>query len=612
MFKVKFADIGEGLTEGKVIEVFVKIGDTVKEGDSLFSVETDKVNADIPAPTSGKISGISVKPDQDINVGDVVMEIDDGTGPSTEPVQNASTNVEEEENASVVGATPVSNDVIPSRGPAPVKTSSSLPTSNPTSTVNNATPNPEIKVEASYDVIVIGAGTGGYVAAIKAAQLGLKTLIIEKEYYGGVCLNVGCIPTKTLLRTAKVYDDILTKAGNLGISISATPTIDWTKTMDRKNNVVKKLTGGVKSLLTKNKVDQIIGEAKAIDKNHIEVNGKNYFTKNLIIATGSVPNALPLPGFDEARKAGIVLNSTGMLSIKELPKTLTIVGGGVIGVEFAGLFASLGTKVTIVQALSTILEMLDKDVIDLMTKELKSKYKINIITNAKVLEIKDHELFFEVDGQKQSLVSDYVLESVGRKTVNIGFENIGLALTERKAIVVNEYLETNVDGVYAIGDVLGKVMLAHAASHAGIVAANRIAMKANLKAEKLVMNFDRVPSNVYTHPEVSMIGKTEQQLKAAGTEYKAYKFPFAAVGKALADDDPTGFVKIMVDPKFKSILGAHIVGNRATDMISEFGAVIESEGTVSELASMIHPHPSMSEAIGEVAESLETGKAINI
>jgi dihydrolipoamide dehydrogenase len=382
--------------------------------------------------------------------------------------------------------------------------------------------------------------------------------------------------------------------------------------MDRKNNVVKKLTGGVKSLLTKNKVDQIIGEAKAIDKNHIEVNGKNYFTKNLIIATGSVPNALPLPGFDEARKAGIVLNSTGMLSIKELPKTLTIVGGGVIGVEFAGLFASLGTKVTIVQALSTILEMLDKDVIDLMTKELKSKYKINIITNAKVLEIKDHELFFEVDGQKQSLVSDYVLESVGRKTVNIGFENIGLALTERKAIVVNEYLETNVDGVYAIGDVLGKVMLAHAASHAGIVAANRIAMKANLKAEKLVMNFDRVPSNVYTHPEVSMIGKTEQQLKAAGTEYKAYKFPFAAVGKALADDDPTGFVKIMVDPKFKSILGAHIVGNRATDMISEFGAVIESEGTVSELASMIHPHPSMSEAIGEVAESLETGKAINI
>jgi dihydrolipoamide dehydrogenase len=226
MFKVKFADIGEGLTEGKVIEVFVKIGDTVKEGDSLFSVETDKVNADIPAPTSGKISGISVKPDQDINVGDVVMEIDDGTGPSTEPVQNASTNVEEEENASVVGATPVSNDVIPSRGPAPVKTSSSLPTSNPTSTVNNATPNPEIKVEASYDVIVIGAGTGGYVAAIKAAQLGLKTLIIEKEYYGGVCLNVGCIPTKTLLRTAKVYDDILTKAGNLGISISATPTID--------------------------------------------------------------------------------------------------------------------------------------------------------------------------------------------------------------------------------------------------------------------------------------------------------------------------------------------------------------------------------------------------
>jgi len=261
----------------------------------------------------------------------------------------------------------------------------------------------------------------------------------------------------------------------------------------------------------------------------------------------------------------------------------------------------------------TILEMLDKDVIDLMTKEVKNKYKINIITNAKVKEIKKNQLFFEVDGKTESVTSEYVLESVGRKTVSAGFENIGLELTDRKAIVVNEYQETNLEGVYAIGDVIGKAMLAHVASHSGIIAANRIAKKANKPgAEDMVMEFERVPSCIYTHPEVAMIGKTEQDLKAAGTPYKAYKFPFAAIGKALADDETDGFVKLIIEPEYKSILGAHIIGNRATEMISEITTLIQAEGTVSELAKAIHPHPTMSEAIGEVSEALETGKAINI
>jgi len=317
MFKVKFADIGEGLTEGKVVEVLVKVGDTVKAGDPLFFVETDKVNSEIPSPVDGKIATIAIKADQDIKVGDVVMEIDDGTGNSPEPAkaaEPAKNDAGGEENASVVGSTPVSNDVIPSRGPRPAASNTvpSQPVSQAKTVSEPAKVRSDLKVESSYDVIVIGAGIGGYVSAIKAAQLGLKVLIIEKQYYGGVCLNVGCIPTKSLLKTAKIYDDIINKAVELGIKLEtkSTPTIDWSAALERKNNVVNKLTTGVKGLLTKNKVEQIIGEAKAIDKNHIEVNGKVYFGTNLIIASGSVPNALPLPGFDAARKAGIVIDST--------------------------------------------------------------------------------------------------------------------------------------------------------------------------------------------------------------------------------------------------------------------------------------------------------------
>ncbi|AEM68911.1 dihydrolipoyl dehydrogenase [Mycoplasma putrefaciens] len=599
MYQVKFADIGEGLTEGTVAEVLVKIGDTVKAGQALYFVETDKVNSEIPAPIDGKIAKINISAGQEIKVGEVVMEIDDGSSAAV-AAEPKKAEVKEEENASVVGATPVSNDLLPSRGPVKVKPEAAKPA--------------DLKIEASFDVAVIGAGIGGYVSAIKCAQLGLKTLIVEKEYYGGVCLNVGCIPTKTLLRTSHVYHDILHKAKELGIVVPNTEkvVIDWAQALERKNGVVKKLTGGVKYLLDKNKVTQIIGSATAVDKNTISVNGKYYHADNLIIATGSVPNHLPLPGFDKARKDGIVVDSTGILSIPKIPKSLVVIGGGVIGIEFGCLFASLGTKVTVLQALPTVLEMLDQDVIDTMTKELKNTFKMDVITNANVKEFKNGAVVYEIDGKQQSVKGEFVLESVGRKTTLQGFENLGLELTPRNGVVVNQYQETNVSGVYAVGDVIGKAMLAQSAVKAAIVAANRVAKKANkAHAEDLVMDFDKVPSCIYTHPEVAMIGKTEQQVKAEKLDYKTFKFPFVAIGKALADDDTTGFVKIIVEPKYKTILGAHIIGNRATEMISEITAVIECEGTITEIANTIHPHPTMSEAIGEVAEALETGKPIH-
>ncbi|AGY41112.1 Dihydrolipoamide dehydrogenase of pyruvate dehydrogenase complex [Mesoplasma florum W37] len=602
MFKVKFADIGEGLTEGKVAEVLVKLGQEIKEGDALFFVETDKVNSEIPAPVGGKIAKVLISEGQEIKVGDVVIEIDDGSA-TVEAAPAA-----EEENASVVGSTPVSNDLIPSRGPAPTQNVAAQPTPAPVATKHT-------DIEESFDVIVVGAGIGGYVSAIKTAQLGLKTLIIEKQYYGGVCLNVGCIPTKSLLRTAKVFEDIVHKAANLGIDMKTKdePSINWNKALERKDGVVNKLTGGVKVLLTKNGVKQIIGEASALDKNTISVNGKKYHCDNLIIASGSVPNELPLPGFAEGRESGFLIDSTKILSLPKIPKTLTVIGGGVIGIEFGCLFAALGTKVTVIEGAPKILPMLDQDVTALMTKTLKEKYKIEIFTNAKVKEVKGKSVVFEIDGKEQTVKSDYCLESIGRKTVTKGFDGIGLELSERKSIIANDYGETNLEGVYAIGDVTSKIMLAHVASHAGIVTANRIALKANKPdAHDIKIDYSKIPSCIYSHPEIAMIGKTEQQLKEEGVEYKTFKFPFAAIGKALADDDTTGFVKIICEPKYKTLLGAHIIGNRATDMISEFTTLIECEGTITELARAIHPHPTMSEAIGEAAEALESGKSLNL
>ncbi|WP_338983731.1 dihydrolipoyl dehydrogenase [Spiroplasma endosymbiont of Othius punctulatus] len=603
MYNVKFADIGEGLTEGKVVEVLVKVGQTIKEGDPLFFVETDKVNSEIPSPVAGVVSQLNIKENQEIKVGDIVVVIDNGTGvdivskPSIKAVAD-----DKEENASVVGSTPVSNDVIPSRGPKPNQTQSIQPQTN------------NIIVDKEYDVIVVGAGIGGYMNAIKCAQLGLSTLIIEKEYYGGVCLNVGCIPTKSLLRTAKIYTEITKKAASLGIVFPSDqkPTIDWKQSVSRKNDVVSKLTNGVQYLLKKNGVDREFGIATPLEAKVIEVNGKKFRGKNIVIATGSVPIKLPLPGFEEARSKGILIDSTSILSLKEIPKSLTIIGGGVIGIEFGCLFASLGTKVTVIEGSPTIIPQLDEEVIELMTAYMRDRYSVTILTNAKVNSMDGNTVSYEFEGSKNTVTSDFVLESVGRKVVTSDFDKVGVELTTRGAINANEYSETNIEGVYAIGDVVGKAMLAQVAAHAAVVTANRIAMKAGKKgAEDMIMDYSKVPSCIYSQPEIAMIGRTEQDLRSSGVEYKAFKFPFSAIGKALADDHVTGFVKLIVEPKYKTILGAHIIGNRATDMISEITTLIECEGTITELARSIHPHPTMSEAIGEAAEALESGKAIN-
>ncbi|ATZ16231.1 dihydrolipoamide dehydrogenase [Entomoplasma freundtii] len=630
MYKVKFADIGEGLTEGKVVEVLVKLGDTVKAGDSLFYVETDKVNSEIPAPTSGKIAKINIQTDQEIKVGDVVMEIDDGQknveasldtnkSQETATTKSVSPMVDVEENASVVGSTPVSNDLLPPRAQQPIN---NKPTTNPEVETDKlqeqesqAIPQ-EQKTTYDYDVIVIGGGLGGYTTAIKSHQLGLKALVIEKDKYGGVCLNVGCIPTKALLKSAKLYEQTRKKTEAFGVELGDNNkvTLNWSVVQKRKNDVVEKLTNGVLYLLKKNQVDHIEGEALSVDNHSIKVNDKVYTGANLVIATGSKPNTLPLPGFSEAKKAGFLINSTEALSLPKVPKKVIIIGGGVIGVEFACLFSNFGAEVTLLQGLPTILEMLDPDISQEMTKLLADKYGVKIITNAQIVKIEDKNVIFEHEGREHKLSADYCLESVGRGPVLQGFDNLALDKDNRGFLkVANEYGQTNIPNIYAVGDINGHLMLAHVASHEGEVAANHIAAKNGLpRAEDLRINYDEVPSCVYSHPEIAVVGKTEPQCQREGINYKVYKFPFSAIGKAIVDGHPYGFTKVIVEEPFGKVLGAHIIGNRATEMISEITVLMEAEGTITELAHTIHPHPTMSEAIGETAQALWSGVAINI
>jgi len=444
----------------------------------------------------------------------------------------------------------------------------------------------------SYDVIVLGGGPGGYVAAIKAAQLNLKVALIEKEVVGGICLNHGCIPTKTLLKNAKVYKTVK-HALDYGVVIDGNIAFDWSLMLKRKNIVVKKLTMGVAGLLKKNGVEIISGLGKVLSANQVEVNGEVLETKDLILATGASPIMPPIPGLKEAYEKKIAVTSREMLQIEDAPKTLAIIGGGVIGVEFATIFSSLGSKVTIIEKLDGILPMMDDDVRNAYTKTLK-KDGIEIFVNAEVKAVKDHEVTYLLDGKEVKVNADTILVSVGMRPNSNGLEALNLKMN-RSAIDTNEYMQTSIPNVYAIGDINGKYMLAHVASAEGLVAAQHIAgMPAS-------MRYDRIPNAVYGSPEIATVGMTEKEVKEKGIAYKVSTFPLMASGKAMADNEKDGFVKLIVSEKYKEILGAHIFSYNASDLIAELGVTMELEGTAHEIAHTIHPHPTLSEIIMEAA-----------
>lgn len=444
-----------------------------------------------------------------------------------------------------------------------------------------------------YDIIILGAGPGGYVAAIKAAQLGAKVALVEKQDIGGVCLNWGCIPTKALLKSTKVYKMILNSEDYGIITDKSSVKFDWSKIVDRKDSIVKRLTSGVKTLLDKNGVEVYKGYGSLSENKVVEVNGDKLQANAIIIATGASPIIPPIPGVKDAYEKGIVLASKEILSINEVPKRLTIIGGGVIGFEFATIFSTFGTEITILERQEKVLLNVDDEVRDAYLKIIK-KSKVNIITQANVTKVDNNEVTYQLNGNDVTINSDKILMSVGMKPNVESFKNVYLEMT-KQGITVNGHMETSIKGVYAIGDVNGKIMLAHVASAEGIVAVENIMGKAS------IMEYNKVPACIYGLPEIAMVGLTEAEAKSQGLSYKVSKFPLAANGKALTEGESDGFIKIISDTKYGEIIGMHILASNATDLISEGVATMELEGTVYELAKSIHPHPTLSEIVMEAA-----------
>ncbi|WPL41225.1 dihydrolipoyl dehydrogenase [Malacoplasma iowae] len=449
-----------------------------------------------------------------------------------------------------------------------------------------------------YDLIVIGSGPGGYIAAEYASKQGLSTMIVEKENFGGVCLNKGCIPTKTLLRSSKINEYIkhAIEFGVDGINLENI-SLNWEKIQSRKNSVISKLQMGIGGLMKMAKVDVVMGNADIVDDHTILVNGEQYSFDKLILATGSEPRKLNLPGFELGYQTKKIMTSDEALNLTSIPKKFTVIGGGVIGVEFALLYAELGSQVTILQGVDRILEVLDKDISNEITKLLLDK-GIKIITDIKVLEYSDNKIVYEKDGSRQYDEADVTLVSVGR-VPNVELANKLNLNIERGFIVTDEHMVTSKPHVYAIGDCTSRIMLAHTAHKNAMVAVDTILGKQN-KYVPL-----KVPSCVYTHPEVASIGYTEEELIDKNIPYYKVKTPMSHIGKALADGSYNfGFIKLMVDKKTGEILGCHIIASTASDIIAEIALAMESESTVYELANTVHPHPTVSEAIWESAKKL--------
>jgi dihydrolipoamide dehydrogenase len=448
----------------------------------------------------------------------------------------------------------------------------------------------------AYDIVVIGAGPGGYVAAIKARQLGFTTALVEKGEIGGVCLNWGCIPTKAMLKSAKVYLQTL-HSEDYGILLDAASVRpDWSAIVKRKNKIVKRLTGGVKMLLDKNGVDIYKGEGIVVDAKTIQVGETILQTKHLILATGA-SNIVPgIPGLKEAYDQGVVMGNKQLLDLEQIPKSLVVIGGGVIGIEFATIFSSFGTEVTIVEKLPIILAQIDDEVRDSYLKILK-RQKINVVTSAEVVKVNQGAVTYRKDNLDQTIQGETVLVAVGMRPNTKGLENLKLVL-ENGGVKTNEHLETSVKGVYAIGDLNGKSMLAHTASAEAIVAIEHIAGKASN------IDYGKIPSAIYGFPEIVTLGLTEKQARAQGLDIIVSRFPIGANGKSLADGESDGFVKLIADAKYKEILGVHILAAQATEVVGELTLAMNLEATAEEIASSVHLHPSMSEIVLEAAHGL--------
>ena len=467
---------------------------------------------------------------------------------------------------------------------------------------------------STYDVAVIGSGPGGYVAAIRCAQLGLKTAIIEKyATMGGTCLNVGCIPSKALLDSSHHYEDALSHFEEHGIEIPGEIKLNLEKMMARKASVVEQTTKGIEFLMNKNSIDTFQGVGSFKDKTHIHIavadgDDVEIEAKNIIIATGSKPSSLPFIEIDKER----IITSTEALKLTEIPKHMIVIGGGVIGLELGQVYKRLGAEVSVVEYMDRIIPTMDGAQSKELTKVLKKQgvkfylsHKVNGVTRngdkvtVTATDKKDNEVEF---------TGDYVLVSVGRKayTDGLNLDAAGLKTDDRGRVAVNEHLQTEVSNIYAIGDVVKGAMLAHKAEEEGVFVAETIA------GQKPHIDYNLIPGVVYTWPEVASVGKTEEQLKEAGVNYKSGQFPMRALGRSRASGDTDGFVKILADKATDEVLGIHMVGARVADLIAEGVTAMEFRASAEDIARMSHAHPTYAEAVKEAALAATEDRALHI
>jgi dihydrolipoamide dehydrogenase len=544
--EVKVPDIGD-FKEVEVIEVLVKPGDAVTKEQSLVTLESDKATMEIPSPDAGVVQELRIKVGDKVSKGSTILLLESSQKPAKTEAPKA------------------------------------------------APPAPSAGADIECDVVVIGAGPGGYSAAFRAADLGMKTVLVERyPTLGGVCLNVGCIPSKALLHTAAIVDGARALASH-GISFGE-PKVDLAKLRDFKNKVVGKLTGGLASMAKMRKVTVVQGSATFLDKNRLQVDGKSVRFNYAIIAAGSQAAKLPfLP--DDPR----IVDSTGALELRSLPKKLLVIGGGIIGLEMGTVYSTLGARLDVVEMMDGLMLGADRDLVNVWQKFNASRFdKVMLKTKTTKVEAAKDGLRVSFEGAEPKTY-DMILVSVGRvpNGRKIGAEKAGVTIDPKGFIPVDSQMRTNVSNIFAIGDIAGNPMLAHKAVHEGHVAAEA--------ANGMKSHFDArvVPSVAYTDPEIAWVGLTEDEAKKNGTPIGVAKFPWAASGRAIANGRDEGFTKLIFDAESHRVVGGAIVGTGAGDLISELALAVEMGADATDIGKTIHPHPTTSESVGMAAEVFE-------
>ncbi len=577
--------LGESVTSATVARWMKQPGDAVQADEPLVELETDKVTVEVNAPAAGTLGTIQAATGAEVQVGAVLGSVEAaGVSVAAPPA-------------------PPTAHPEPEAAPAPVR-----PAEKPAPTPRPALQTPASDITGTYDVIVIGGGPGGYVAAIRAAQLGLRTACVEKRAtLGGTCLNIGCIPSKALLQSSENFHEVQGSFKDHGINVTGV-TLDLARMQKRKDEVVSANVNGVAFLFKKNKIDWLRGEGRISAQGQVTVDGKTYAAKHIVIATGS--ESIPLPGvtIDEKR----IVTSTGALELDAVPRRMVVIGGGYIGLELGSVWHRLGAEVTVVEYLDKLVPGMDNEIGKTFERVLsKQGLKFKLSTKVTSAKNTDHGVELTVEpakgGAPETLAADVVLVSIGRRpfTANLGLAETGVALDERGFVKIDSHYRTNIDGIYAIGDVITGPMLAHKAEEEGVAVAELLAGQAGH------VNYGVIPGVVYTWPEVASIGATEEMLKRDGVAYNVGKFPFTANGRARAMGSTDGFVKILADKATDRVLGAHIIGPDAGTLIAEIATAMEFGASAEDIARTCHAHPSLSEAVKEAALAAD-GRAIHI